>query len=265
MDVNEIILSGLLELYVAGLTSEEETAQVVQSMKQYPEVVTAIHEIEDSIETYAQSQAIIPGHAVKEKIFSAIHKNEKIHPISANTASETKIVAIRPYWKWVAAASFILLVSSSLLNLLFYNQYHTIDNRLLQTQQELADAKLGLNDLKQDLSVIQSKYSEPVKLNGVNATPDAVAKIFWLKNTGEVYVDPSNLPELPKGQQFQLWVIVDGKPVDAGLIITSKIGDKYRIQKMKSFGKAQAFAITIEKEGGSAAPTLNKMVVMGKL
>jgi hypothetical protein len=265
VDVNEIILSGLLELYTAGLTSEEENVQVLLYMKQYPEVVAAIHEIEDSIETYAHSKSIIPGNSVKDKIFSAINKNEKTHPIYANPLAETKMVSIRPYWKWVAAASVILLLSSSLLNLLFYNQYHSLNKNLQQTQQELADSKQGLNDLKQDLSVIQSKYSEPVKLNGVNATPDAVAKIFWLKNTGEVYVDPSNLPEVPKGKQFQLWAIVDGKPVDAGLIITSKIGNKYRIQKMKSFGKAQAFAITIEKEGGSTTPTMDKMVVMGKL
>ena len=117
----------------------------------------------------------------------------------------------------------------------------------------------------QDLNVVQSKYSEPVRLNGLNETPDATAKIFWLKNTGEVYVDPSNLPEIPAGKQFQLWAIVDGKPIDAGLIETSTNKLKYRIQKMKAFGKAQAFAITIEKEGGNNTPTMEKMVVMGKL
>jgi anti-sigma-K factor RskA len=102
-------------------------------------------------------------------------------------------------------------------------------------------------------------------LHGMGVAPDAAAKIFWMKNTGEVYVDPSNLPELQPGKQFQLWAIVDGKPVDAGMILTSKQGDKYRIQKMRSFGKAEAFAITIEKAGGSPTPTMDQMVVMGKM
>jgi hypothetical protein len=156
-------------------------------------------------------------------------------------------------------------LGSGVLNYQFYQQNNSLGSHLQQLEDELSVAKQGMNSLKQDLNVVQSKYSESIRLNGLNETPDAVAKIFWLKNTGEVYIDPSNLPDIPSGKQFQLWAIVDGKPVDAGLIITSSNGSKFRIQKMKAFGKAQAFAITIEKEGGSISPTLNKMVVMGKL
>jgi len=39
----------------------------------------------------------------------------------------------------------------------------------------------------------------------------------------------------------------------------------YKIQKMKSFGKAEAFAITLEKEGGSPTPTMTEMYVMAKI
>ena len=47
------------------------------------------------------------------------------------------------------------------------------------------------------------------------------------------------------------------------MIITNDNGTKYRIQKMKSFGKAQAFAISLEKEGGNTTPTT--VVSMGKI
>ena len=68
--------------------------------------------------------------------------------------------------------------------------------------------------------------------------------------------DPSNLPAIPAGMQYQLWGIVDGKPVDAGLIITTTADKKYRIQKMKSFGKSkvEAFAVTLETAGGNPTP-----------
>ena len=85
-----------------------------------------------------------------------------------------------------------------------------------------------------------------------------------MKNTGEVYIDPSNLPEAPSGKQYQLWAIVDGKPVDGGLIISTKKGDKYQIQKMKTFGKAEAFAVTLETTGGNPTPK-GDMYVMGKM
>jgi anti-sigma-K factor RskA len=265
VNTQQIISSGLLELYVAGLTSVEETAQVVSYMQLYPEVLAAVHEIEDSLEIYAQAQSITPAKVLKEKIFASIPVEETIVTLPQRSASENKVVKMQPYWKWLAAASIILLLGSGVLNYQFYQQNNLLGKNLQQLEDELSVAKQGMNGLKQDLNVVQSKYSESIRLNGLNETPDAVAKIFWLKNTGEVYIDPSNLPNIPSGKQFQLWAIVDGKPVDAGLIITSINGSKFRIQKMKTFGKAQAFAITIEKEGGSSSPTLNKMVVMGKL
>ena len=120
--------------------------------------------------------------------------------------------------------------------------------------------------MKNDLSVVQSRYSEPVALRGLAAAPEAAAKIFWMKNTGEVYIDPSNLPEAPEGKQYQLWGIVDGKPVDGGLIISSKKGNQYRIQKMKVFSnvKVQAFAVTLENAGGNPTPK-GEMYVMGQM
>ncbi len=67
----------------------------------------------------------------------------------------------------------------------------------------------------------------------------------------------------PAGKQYQLWAIVDGKPVDGGMI-TSKDGKNYNIQKMKTFGRAEAFAITLETAGGNPQPK-GTMYVMGKI
>ncbi len=266
MDVQEIISSGLLELHAAGLTSQEEGLRVQQWIKEYPEIAKAYDEIEKDIESYALANAIAPSAAVKGKIFSALNFDAAENNEASDSLTNTgKIVALTPYWKWMAVACIFLLMASGTLNLFFYNKYDTASKDLKLTEQELAQMNQDNTDLKAGMNVIQSKYSEAIRLNGVNTTPEAIAKIFWMKNTGDVYIDASNLPDTQKDQQFQLWAIVDGKPVDAGLIITSRKNDKYRIQKMRSFGRAEAFAITIEKQGGSASPTLSKMVVMGKL
>ena len=150
------------------------------------------------------------------------------------------------------------------MNIVNYNKYTQAKNDLTSTQQSLAALEERNQSMEADMSVVQSKYSVPVALKGLEAAPDAAAKIFWMQNTGEVFIDPSNLPEAPQGKQYQLWAIVDGKPVDAGMILTSKNGDRYRIQKMKSFGKAEAFAVTLEKEKGNPTPE-GPMFVMGKM
>jgi anti-sigma-K factor RskA len=87
-----------------------------------------------------------------------------------------------------------------------------------------------------------------------------------MKNTGEVYIDPSNLPKAPAGKQYQFWAIVDGVPVSGGMIKTDLEinGKKVHIQRMKSFGQAQAFAVSLE-DAGPEKPAPSKVVVLGKI
>ncbi|UAY51497.1 anti-sigma factor [Ferruginibacter albus] len=267
MSAQEIISSGLLELYAAGLTSQEESLQVAQWIKQFPEVAAEFNEIQLSIETLAKANAIEPSPSAKEKIFRQIQQSKPAEIISLNT-SKARTAAIPSYWKWVAAASIILLLGSVALNIMLYGKYDVADNKLQQTQQELAGAMKEDHEMDKEMSIVHNKFCQPVALHSTQAQYDAAAKIFWIKNTGDVYIDPCNLPAAPDGKQYQLWGIVDGKPVDAGVIIyTGKqaAANKYHIQKMKSFGKADAFAITIEKAGGNPTPTMDNMVVMGKL
>jgi hypothetical protein len=76
LDVKDIISSGLLELYAAGLCSEAESIEVLSYLEKYPELVRALHEIEDIIEAYAIAQAIQPNASVKDKIFAQIDSSE---------------------------------------------------------------------------------------------------------------------------------------------------------------------------------------------
>jgi len=267
VDQNDIISSGLLELYVLGIASEQETAEVIALCKQYPEIEAEIAAIESSLKSYAGLYAVKPASLVKERIFSQLNGG-------SYTQSEQpgKLVSMSSSWKYAAAAAVILLIGSAIFNVVFYNKYQDANKNyqaaVIQkksTEDQLAALEEANSEMKTDMGVIQSKYSEPMVLHGLEKAPDAAAKIFWMKNTtGEVYIDPSNLPDAPAGKQYQFWAIVDGKPVDGGLIVTSKKGDKFRIQKMKAFGKAEAFAVTLEPRGGMPQPT-GDMYVMGKM
>ena len=260
MEKKEIISSGLLEMYVMGATSSDESIKVEQWRSMFVEVDEEIINIEKSLEAYAFANAITPSSSVKEKIFISIKNNSLTENKSLQSA---KVVSISPLRNIAAAAAVLLLIGSSVLNFFYYNKYNDVNSKFNESQQQIALLNEHLTDLNNDMGIVQSKYSEPVSLKGLEAAPDAAAKIFWMKNTGEVYVDPINLPMAPNGKQYQLWAIVDGKPIDGGMI-TSKDGKKYHIQKMKTFGKAQAFAITLETEGGNPQPK-GTMYVMGEI
>lgn len=260
MEIKDIISSGLLEIHALGLSTSEEAAQVAVWINQYPDVKDELSAIETSMEDFAMANAVEPAASLKNKL------TNKIQSFSSSTRaiSPAKVTGISSFWKYAAAASVILFLGSAVLNLTYYNKLEKTGTALQDTKQELLAANDKLQNMDADMSVVKNKYSKAVSLDGLPAAPDAAAKIFWIKNTGEVYIDPSNLPEAPEGKQYQLWGIVDGKPVDGGMIITTKNDNKYRIQKMKTFGKAEAFAVTLETTGGNPTPK-GDMYVMGKM
>ena len=67
---------------------------------------------------------------------------------------------------------------------------------------------------------------------------------------------------LAQENQYQLWAIIDGKPVDAGVFDNNFKG----LLKMKDVGTGAAtFAVTIEPRGGRQTPTLETMQVAGNV
>lgn len=267
MNKEDIISSGLLELYGLGFSSPEETLQVEAWVKHFPELKKEIEEIEMSLETYAQSHAIEPSPEIKNKIFASISTSQQGTTRSfdaiENNTTQAKIYHIPSSFKYAAAAAIILLIGSIAFNYFYYSKFQSVNSELQVAQNKIEQERQANLAMKTDINVMSDKNALPVVLNGTPHAPDALAKIYWMKNTGQVYVDPSYLPSTPEGKQYQLWAIVDGKPVDAGMITAEK--GIYHIQKMKSFGHAQAFAITLEKTGGSPTPTMDEMYVIAKI
>lgn len=247
-----------------GISSADEAKIVEEHLKQFPELKEELNEIEMSLENYAQANAIQPSSGVKEKLINQLFKRNgkeenKTAPVIQIDKKEHKPL----FYKWVAAAAFILFIGSTVLNYTYFQKYHQA-NKELQIAQEKIDQQGKSNKaMNEDLGVMTNKYAQPVVLKGTDKAPDAVAKIFWMKNTGDVYIAPATLPKAPAGKQYQLWAIIDGKPVDGGMIESTS--GRYHIQKMKSFGKVDAFAITLEKTGGSPTPTLDQMIVSAKM
>ncbi len=250
MNAQEIISSGLLELYAAGIATDAERQQVETWRQQYPEVAAELSAIELGLENYALANAVTPAANVKDKLFAQI--NTAAAPVVNINTQPAKVVAFNG-WKWAAAASIALLIGSAVFNYSLYNKVETATAKLTEAEQQLTVAKAEADAMRNDIEVV--KQGLQVSLKGQPQMPDAKAKIYWMTGNGDVMVDASNLPDAPAGKQYQFWAIVDGVPVEGGLIITNDKGKKFRMQKMKSFGRAEAFAISLEKEGGNPTPT----------
>ena len=75
----------------------------------------------------------------------------------------------------------------------------------------------------------------------------------------------NNLPAPTSGKQYQLWAILNGQPVDLGVIPNDIfVQKKALLLTMKNTIGAQAFAITLEKMGGNPTPE-GQMYTLGNL
>lgn len=265
MNIRDYISSGIVEAFVLGLASEEEVSEVVRLRKLYPQLDEAIISFEISLEQTHLQQAVAPPPALKARLSEALEDSFAEPQIAVKPllpeAETPKIISVaRPAWfNYAAAAVIILLISNAFFTLGLYRNYQSLKQDYASLQQENSKEKLRFNSLYADVFRMQDSKMQVVKMKGVPGKDENLATIFWDAETKDVYLFKNKLPQAATGKQFQLWAIVDGKPVDAGVIAADCEG----LCKLKKIDRAQAFAITLEKEGGSPVPTLAEMYVMG--
>jgi anti-sigma-K factor RskA len=101
-----------------------------------------------------------------------------------------------------------------------------------------------------------------VDLAGQPAAPRAAAQAYWSRSHGMVFT-ASNLPALPSGRVYQLWVLTaQPLPISAGLLKPDAGGSvNVLFNTPPDIPTPVALAVTIEPDGGVAAPTGDKYLV----
>lgn len=258
MGISEITESGLLELYVLGLTSENESKQVDEWRAQYPQVNVELAKIEETVAAYVKQYDKTPPAELKNKILLELGLEQENIPYRSN---------MKVTWnKYAMVASVALLVGSVVLNMFFYNKWQNTEQQVAVLEGEkqgiLANTdlqKATLESQASDLDVLKRPNLKVVALNSIDSVGNEQVTVYWDTKESIVYVNVNSLPNLPSDKQYQLWALEDGKPIDAGIM---ELGIE-NLQKLKNINGAQAFAITIEKRGGAQSPTLEQMVVFG--
>ncbi|MFD1140197.1 anti-sigma factor [Larkinella insperata] len=286
MNTKEYIESGILEEYVLGTVNPQEKREVECLSSIYPEIRQELDNLSAALEQYALSLRHEPPADIKAKLLSELEFGQPqtespeapAQPILTETPAETVVrplypdedVNSRPTYRitWMVAASIGLLVL--VFTYYLYSQLQTSQQSLsaLRATNETLSEELRTTQARQiqseqTLAVLKEPGTRIIRLNPTDSTTANLATVYWNTHTGQVNLDIDSLVRPPETQQYQLWAIVDGKPVDAGVF---DIGEGASIlQQTKRFLKADAFAITLERRGGSPTPTLSAMVVVGNV
>lgn len=247
MNVKEYIQSGIVESYVLGLATDAERKEFEQVCADYPEVVAARDAFERLLEEQVMQDAVAPPAFVKDRVMEALT------PASTDNTTyyseeETPVRRLN-VWKWVAAASLILLAGASYWAYTANEKYNELADRQAATEKDLESSVAQLERLQQDAETLK-KPMKMVSLKGTENAPQAYTTIFW-DTTGaskDVYMLINNLPQPPSEMQYQLWALLDGQPIDLG-VFDFDIKQQRLLVKMKNVQNAQAFAITLERRG----------------
>lgn len=271
MNTQEYISSGILEAYILGTATQEEAGILECVMSHNAEVRNAFEETQKILEDLATAQAVKPADDLKDKIWLKISQSQHENVVSTDNLQKTNTIplpaevhiesagASKSLWSKLSVAASVLLVISLGANLFWMSKSSEKDDQIIAMRDQQNETEKKIKNINDKLSLISNPDLQKIVLAGVETHPDSKAVVFWDKTNTKVYLNVQNLPEAPSGKQYQLWAIADGKPVSAGMY--SK--DKDTRIALSEIPNAQAFAITLEQEGGSPVPTMENMYVMG--
>lgn len=261
MNVREYIASGVVESYALGLASEAERQQFEAACQQYSEVLQARLQFEEALEKQLLQDAVAPPAALKEKVLGAFIGLETPADRTFSKPHATPVRRIG-FWQVLAAASVAALIGVLAWAISLNTKNNQLQEQNLALHHQANAATAQLTELKQDMQRMQSPGVKMAAMQGTANAPGALATVYWDTTSKDVYMLINNLPQPASDKQYQLWALINNQPVDLGVF---DVKQQKLLVKMKNVQNAQAFAITLEPRGGSPAPTMNAMYVMGKL
>lgn len=259
MDIQEYISSGILELYVYGALSEEESRKVTQVLREYPEVKAEVEEIERALSSLATSAAPYNPQEVLTSL------KTKLAPAAQPPVTPRRKYNIVAYLGW--AASLLLLIG---LFFLFRENNHLRkalsqqDIEKAQMEQQIADARADAQKTKELLNIFRSREIQKVPLQGQNVDPGAYAAVYWDKQKNKAFIDAQGLPEPPRGKVYQVWSLKMQPLTPTSIGLLKDFGkDENKVFSLENANESEAFGITLEPEGGSKTPTMDQLYVLG--
>jgi anti-sigma-K factor RskA len=262
MDIKAYIASGILELYVAGTLSEQESKDVYALLLKHPELLNEVEKIESAIVKLTAAASPSDSKAMFTSIKDSLNFGQ----------NDTKVIPIGKaktnYFSYVGwAASILLTVGLFWLS----NQNNELktkistaesDKEFLEFQIEKANG--SLTEAKKLISVLRDRDIISVPLDGQAVYPEAYAKVYWDKSTSNIYLDVQGLPAPPEGKVYQVWSLTLNplSPTSLGTLDDFNT-DENKIFTISNPNGSQAFGITLEPAGGSASPTMEQLYTLG--
>ena len=244
------------EIYALGALDGQELKEFEAHLASGCEICDAhIRQTHESLAVMHRSLApLSPPAAVKNSI---------LEQIAPNTARGEEHSGWWSAWGgWLAGA--VSLAAAVVVLALTWSITSTRDQlEKLQAQIAALRNEAAKNDeLIQFLSTPEVRF---VQLAGLDAAPEAKAKLFWNPTTRRGLLMVFGLPKTAADKAYELWGIAGNEPVPAGVFVVDERGQaRFQVPELAPGRTYEKFAVTLEPAGGVAKPS-GPMVLLGSL
>jgi anti-sigma-K factor RskA len=246
-------LSEDLSLYALGALEGEERAAVDKHLAECPECRQEVERLRGDLALLALSvSGTKPPLRSRQRLMAAVAKEPRqIRPGRLQSRNR-----LRPF-EWLVAAAAIILVS------LLAHQNGSLRRRISDLEVRSVAQQQRAAQAEELLAVLNSVDAQHFTLVANKTPPQPEGKAIYQRKTGTLVFLASNMPQLPPLKIYEVWLIpASGAPIPAGLFKPDARGGATVIKPPLPPGvEAKTFAITIEPENGSAAPTSQPIMV----
>ncbi len=277
-----LISSGILELYVAGALTEEESIKISQLIADDADIQAEVERIEASyiqlsiadtppLDEYGLADILVKIDHIEKQTAPTTNLLVSINNIVENNQEsygekvgsfETKNF-FREYGHYLAAAIIILMISAG-ANLFMMSELKKTSEQVAILDQDNVKAIDGMqtaysSDRKNFMTHSSPSTLAIILMPTQKDITDIEATLYWDYQNGITHIDASKLPLSPKGKQWQVWAEISSNvtPYNLGLLSNMKT-DQDNFFKLQMLNKEpKSFFVTLEPTGGSLLPSPN--------
>lgn len=251
MGIKELRESGLLESFVTGTCTPEESIVVKNAILEFPELKEDIQKIGSALEHFAKQNSIAPPAHIKSDVL--------------NKASKLRPESLRPKFKNEDSYQLKLISALGLVTtLLFGFLYFNTDSNYKALQSDYDDYKLLCDSVERTqqlefalLNDIQDPNNEILAFTPTAKFNEASFYLISNSEKNKNFIQISNLPAISSQQSYQLWSL---KPNLPPIPLTVFQGDEGIIIPVDYEDGTATYALTIEPLGGQQSPSLENLI-----
>jgi hypothetical protein len=238
--------SNLLNSYLVGEISYEDSKKVEYYISNYPEVAQAYEKLQANLEIIAKAGATdIPNNILLDILKSLEETND------------TKVIQLvqkrkTPWYSIAASAAAVLFAATSFMlyqkNQNLSDENNVVIDEIYDLRSDIDKNNSKLDELSRELMKLNNPDARKYVINGNERAKNlqTVAYINPVEKTS--MIDVITLPQLPKEQYYEIWAELQDRMVNLGILDEA---DR-KLKQIPYLEDALALSIKIGTKGNNA-------------